>query len=172
MDNLRLVEGWIRLALEDWRLIESIDYTRYKGATVYHAQQFVEKLCKAIIAALGFEPPKTHKPSWEIDSILTDIRLGNVKLSIDSEVIELLEKISALAKTLEDEGTRPRYGVRHRDGIIPPDDYYSIDHVKLLLNDAIYIADLTLMVLTKLNYCSKLTEICGELSAIREKRLG
>jgi len=170
MDNVKLVESWLKLALEDWKLIQSIDYKTHKGAAVYHAQQFVEKLCKAIIAALGFEPPKTHNPSWEIDNILSDAKLGRLRIKLDKDSIDLLEKISAISKTLEDEKTRPRYGVRHGDFIIPPEEYYSIDTVRLLISDSIHIAGYTYDLLLKLNYCAKLIDLCGELDAIRRKR--
>jgi len=94
VDNIELVKGWLRLALEDWASIIELDYKKHRGIVVYHSQQFVEKLCKAIIASLGFEPPKTHTPSVEIDSIIAEYRLGNMKAPLNETLINILEQIS------------------------------------------------------------------------------
>ena len=169
MDNIKLVSGWLKLALENWRAVKALNCEEHRGACVYHAQQFVEKICKAIIAALGFEPPKAHNPSVEIDSIITEFKLGRLELKLDKKQISILEHISTLSKTLEDERTRPRYGVRHFDTIIPPDEYYSIDQVNMLLEDAVHIGKLVWTFLGKLGYCAEMEELCGELYAIGEK---
>jgi len=170
MDNMELTGSWLKLAIEEWKLIEQIDISTNRGSAVYHAQQFVEKLCKAIIAALGFEPPKTHAPSWVIDSIISDHKLGIINLNLSKQDIYRLEQISSLAKTLEDERTRPRYGVRHGNIIVSPNEYYSTDAVKLLLQDAVNISELVYEFLVSLGYCRHFLYLCGELDVIRKKR--
>ena len=146
MDNYEIAKGWFKLALADWRVVEKLSINENRGAIVYHLQQFVEKLCKGVIAVLGFEPPRTHTPSMEIDRILTDIRIGSLRVSVDEETLRDLERLSLLAKTFEDEGTRPRYGVRHVNKIILPDEYYSIDTVRLFIDDAKIIAEIALRI--------------------------
>jgi len=130
MDNIEMIKGWLKLALLDWRAIEVLSPQEHKGVIIYHAQQFVEKLCKAIISSLGFEPPKTHNPSQIIDDLISSVKLGELKLNLEKKVMSIFEHIVSLARTLEDEKTRPRYGIRYLDKIIPPDEFYSIDQVK------------------------------------------
>ncbi|MGQ4891297.1 MAG: HEPN domain-containing protein [Candidatus Njordarchaeia archaeon] len=169
MDNIKLVAGWLKLALEDWKAVKALNCKEHRGACVYHAQQFVEKICKAVIAALGFEPPKSHNPSVEIDSIITDLKIGSLEIKLDKKQLNVLERISSLSKTLEDERTRPRYGIRHFDTIIPPDEYYSVDQVNMLIEDAAHIANLVWVFLSELGYCEEIEELCGELYAIGKK---
>ncbi len=163
LDNIDLIKGWIQLALNDWSVIKSLDYSVHRGPIVYHLQQFVEKLCKAILIALGFESPKTHFPSRLIDSILIDIELGHLNIQISRKEKEILEKISSLAKSIEDEGVRPRYGIRHIDLIILPDEIYSEDRVKLFERDARYIAFLVWSFLESRSYCKEIPDECTRL---------
>ena len=166
MNNYEIAKSWFRLALADWRVIEKLDINENRGAIVYHLQQFVEKLCKGILALLGFEPPRTHTPSTEIDRILADIYVGSLRLDVDNETLRDLERLSSLAKTFEDEGTRPRYGVRHANRIILPDEYYSTDTVRLFIDDAKIVAEITFRILRRLNFCKEAEDICGELIGI------
>ena len=166
MDNIDLLKGWIQLALKDWDAARSLNVNVHRGPIVYHIQQFVEKLCKAVIVSLGFEPPKTHFPSKIIDSILTEIELGNLKLQMTREEKNLLEKISNLAKSIEDENVRPRYGIRHVDLIILPEEIYSKDQIELFERDARYIAFLVASFLEIRNYCEKIPEKCAELKQL------
>lgn len=170
MNNIDLLRGWIKLALQDWEAMRSLNPDLHKGAVVYHMQQFVEKLCKAIIVSLGFEPPKTHFPSKLIDSILIDIELGNLDIQISRKEKEFLEKISSLAKSIEDENVRPRYGIRHLDVIILPDEIYSKRQIELFEKDARYIAFLASKFLELRNYCHELKDECARLKNLWEEK--
>jgi len=166
LNNIELIKGWIQLALRDWDVVESLNSTVHRGPIIYHIQQFVEKLCKSIIVSLGFEPPKTHFPSKIIDSILIEIELGNLNLQISKKEQEILEKISSLAKSIEDENVRPRYGIRHLDIIILPDEIYSEDQINLFKKDARYISFLVSSFLELRNYCNVIPNECARLKQL------
>ncbi len=164
MDNEKIVMGWLSLALEDWDVVKNLDFSINKGAIVYHLQQFVEKICKAIILALGYEPPKTHTPSRELESILLDIE--EKKLNISREIVRKIGILVSIAKTFEDEKTRPRDGVRHVDFIIPPNEYYSRETVEMFFRDAKFVAKLAYEILINLRACEE--DKCAKLGEIGE----
>ncbi len=164
MDNKKIVIGWLNLAFEDWDAVKKLEISTNKGVIVYHLQQFVEKICKALISALGYEPPKTHSPSRELETILFDIE--DKGMNIPKEIFSKIDTLISIARTLEDEKTRPRYGVRHADFIIPPNEYYSRETVEMFFNDAKVIAKLAFDVLRFLKICGG--ETCAKLGEIGE----
>jgi len=166
LNNIEIVNGWLKLAIEDWNAAKRMSIEENRGAIVFHLQQFVEKVTKAIIAALGYEPPKTHNPSRDLENILLDISAGEIKLDIRREIMNDLKVLISIAKTFEDEKTRPRYGVRHAQRIITPNEYYSPMHVKLFLEDAKFIAKLSYKILNFLKMCRG--EECEKLRTIGE----
>jgi len=121
------------------------------------------RILKSIIVALGFDPPKTHFPSKKLEEILVDVELGNLDLDISPSIRMMIEKIINIARSLEDEVTRPRYGVRHVDRIIHPDDLYSTDIIKLFLNDVKYVLNETLNLFRELKICRGQYSICEKL---------
>ncbi|MHA1579213.1 MAG: HEPN domain-containing protein [Candidatus Freyarchaeota archaeon] len=166
VNNFDIASGWIRLAFEDWRVIGRLSVEENRGAIVYHVQQFVEKLLRAVISVLGFEPRQVHNPSWQLDEILSDVQLGEIEEKISPDDIALLEDVSSVAKTLEDERTRPRYGVRHASGVTTPNEYYSEDAVRQFLDDARFIAGALVRFFEKSNLCSKMRLECEFLGKI------
>lgn len=140
--NFQLTRDWISMALADWKIAHSAQRDSNFGPCVYHLQQFAEKLTKAAICLFGEEPEPIHFPSKQLR------RLQDQKaIIISDEIQKIIVQISALAITLEDERTRPRYGVRHKDRIVPPQEYYSEDIIHLFLEDVKAIASATLKLL-------------------------
>ncbi len=163
MNRLSLVEDWVDLAMSDLKAVSKLSIFENRGAVVFHLQQCTEKILKAIMAALGFDPPKTHFPSRKLEEILVDIELGNLELDISPGIRTRIERIINIARSIEDEVTRPRYGIRHVDRIIHPDDLYSTDIIKLFLNDVRYILNETLNLFRELNICKRQSSICEKL---------
>ncbi len=163
MNRFSLIEGWVDLAISDLKTVSKLSIIEDRGAIVFHLQQCVEKILKAIIVSLGFDPPKTHFPSKKLEEILVEIELGNLDLNIDPSARLRIERIISVARTLEDEVTRPRYGVRHADRIILPDELYSTDIIRLFLNDVKYVLSETIKFFQELNICEKQPAICSKL---------
>ena len=76
----------------------------------------------------------------------------------------IIEEIISVAKSLEDEVTRPRYGVRHADRIILPDELYSVDTVKMFFNDTKFIIEKAISVFRELGVCEDNPSVCEKLS--------
>ena len=167
---LSSAKDWIILALEDYDVVGSLNIHRHRGAIVYHLQQFVEKLCKAVICLYSQEPPRTHRPSTIIDQIIAEAEVGQIRMGREER--NILIAISSLAKTFEDEATRPRYGVRHHDRIIPPNKYYSVDQINEFLNDARYLAGLVADLIEIKGVDDELREVCARLREIRSELSG
>ena len=164
MDLDKLVEGWINLALSDLKVASELNVYSYRGAIVFHLQQCVEKLLKGIIVALGFEPPRTHFPSKKIEEILLEVELEKLSVELSDRCRSLLESIINVAKSLEDEVTRPRYGVRHVDRIVLPDELYSIDTVRMFFDDVKFIIEKAIEVFHELDTCRRNPSMCEKLS--------
>ncbi len=79
----------------------------------------------------------------------------------------MLEDVSSIAKTLEDERTRPRYGVPHTGGVTTPNDCYSEGAVRQFIDDARFIAGALARLFEKYNLCSKMRPECEFLEKIR-----
>ena len=163
MNRLLLIEDWIDLAISDLKAVSKLSIIENRGAVVFHLQQCTEKILKAIIVALGFDPPKTHFPSRKLEEILVDVELGNLELDISPGIRTRIERIINIARSIEDEVTRPRYGIRHVDRIIHPYDLYSTDIIKLFLNDIKYVLNETLNLFKELNICKGRSSICEKL---------
>lgn len=161
-----LVEGWIKLAISDFKVATRLSVYEHRGAIMYHLQQSVEKIIKAIIALLGYEPPRTHFPTKKLEEILFEVDTGESSIRLDKECREIIELIMSIAKTFEDEGTRPRCGIRHSEGIILPDDFYSVDTIKLYYNDARFVLRQFIKLLHKINFCSQRQIACNKLEEV------
>jgi HEPN domain-containing protein len=136
--NAQLCKDWIRMALSDWESVIShfqLDADKYKGQIVYHIQQFVEKIAKGIISLFGEEPRFTHFPTEQLIKIMNETPL-EIEGVERERWIGLIKRILVLAEPIEDEGTKPRYGVRLIDQIISPNEYYSIRIVRGYLYNA------------------------------------
>ncbi len=164
MNLSALIKGWIELALNDLKVASELNIYEYRGPIVYHLQQCVEKILKGIIVALGFDPPRTHFPSKKLEEILLEAELGNLEIKLSQNCKNLLEAIISVAKSLEDEVTRPRYGVRHADKIILPNELYSTDVVKMYFNDTKFVIEKTIEVFHELNICRDDPMVCQKLS--------
>ena len=138
LTNFQLTRDWINMALADWKVACSSRTERNFGPCVYHLQQFAEKLTKAIVCLFGEEPEPIHFPSKQLRRIK-----DQQSDKISQDIQKLLIHISTLATTLEDERTRPRYGVRHEARIISPQEYYTEEIVQLLFEDVMAIAEET-----------------------------
>ncbi|HMF32579.1 MAG TPA: HEPN domain-containing protein [Candidatus Lokiarchaeia archaeon] len=154
--NFNLCRSWIQLASEDYfTAIDAIAASR-RGIAVYHVQQSVEKLCKGLLAFFGREPRANHFPSGELSELLRESDLiaesaenqnegelsaektGNSVLLLKNKT-QILE-IVLLARSIEDEMTRPRYGIRHASGIVLPQEIYTDEQVSSFLEDLRQIA--------------------------------
>lgn len=154
------------MALSDWTAIKKLSPEEDKGVIIYHIQQFVEKLLKGLITSLGYEPPKTHFPSRFIDRLLGDYELGEIDLDLSKEEVDILERIISIAKVVEDEGVKPRYGVHHHNRIILPNELYSTDQIKMFLEDAKFIAESIKQFFKKRNICSEDPKLCEVLDEL------
>ncbi len=56
-------------------------------------------------------------------------------LEQEDAIVEILSTITLLTRSIEDEGTRPRYGIRHTNGITLPEKIYSEEDVALFFHD-------------------------------------
>lgn len=134
--NFQLTRDWINMAMADWKTACSARNDSNYGPCVYHLQQFAEKLTKAAIWLFGEEPEPIHFPSKQLRRI-KDLE----SKEMPNEAQKILTKIMTLVITLEDERTRPRYGVRHQNGIISPQEYYSEEIITLFFEDVQEIAN-------------------------------
>jgi len=66
---------WLYKADEDWRAAEKLaaGKDRLHDLVVFHCQQFVEKILKAVLEELGRVIPKTHDLEILLDLILPDV---------------------------------------------------------------------------------------------------
>ena len=121
---------WLELAewLEDCKR----DYRdgRYPSA-VFHAEMCAQKAINSVIAALGFEPGKTHRPT----SVLKALIAGGL-VNLKRELMSLLDKSIRYSITLEDQGTIPRYGWETVDRIVKPSEIYDKEKTALLIANA------------------------------------
>ena len=132
--NFKLCRSWILVAMEDYlTAIDALAASR-RGIAVYHIQQSVEKLYKRLLAFFGREPRANHFPSGELNELLRESdtiaepvenQTEEGELPTINNVNELLVlknknrvlEIILLARSIEDEMTRPRYGIRHTSHI-------------------------------------------------------
>ena len=60
-DLSSLVRQWVQKAEEDWEAAQLLaTHDSQATTTCFHCQQYVEKLLKASLLAIGAEVPKTH----------------------------------------------------------------------------------------------------------------
>jgi len=135
--NLNQFREWISMAVSDLKSAITLYRNGLKASVVFHAQQFAEKICKALLVIFGEIPVKSHFPSRQLEKIIDDYLLDG---KIGSSEKDYLDTIVTLSATLEDEKAKPRYGVFHANKLIKPDDLYSNVEITLFLNDAIVIA--------------------------------
>ena len=174
ISNIDQFINWISIAISDLKSAITLYKNGFKASVVYHAQQFAEKICKALIILFGQIPKKTHFPSIYLDGLVEEFRQNN-KLS--DEEVTILTHIINLASTLEDEKERPRYGIWHADRLIPPDDLYSETEVELFLNDAIEIGEKVIEFLEKRSILTKIpldiiSDLEGIIHEFKERKRG
>ncbi|MEQ9714010.1 MAG: HEPN domain-containing protein [Candidatus Asgardarchaeum sp.] len=158
--NLDRFSDWVAMAISDLKTALLLYKNRVKAATIFHAQQFAEKICKALMVFFGMTPQMTHFPSKILSKII-DERFMDHK--VEEEEKELIDRITSLSSTLEDEKARPRYGVLHADRLIPPDEYYSYLEVQLYINDAFEIAKGFVKLMRIKSMSEKLSDLILEL---------
>ncbi len=137
--NGDLFYSWLQMAHNDILVALSLYKSKQWAATIFHLQQAVEKLEKALLTLNGVEPRKTHTPSRDLLRIIS---------SFDIPIQNILFQIVTLARTIEDEGTRPRYGIRHVNGIKTPQEIYNEENAKEFLADTLQILKLVEQLLT------------------------
>ena len=152
--NIQLCKDWIKLSSSDWQIAKSAQREKNIGPCVYHLQQFAEKLVKALICLFAEEPAPSHFPSKQLRKII-DVRVDE----LSEEVKKAITNIITLATTLEDERTRPRYGIRHKRRIKLPEEYYSEEDIELFFEDCTSIATQLSTVLSKISLKSFEKEI-------------
>ena len=121
--NVDQAREWISMAASDLNLKSAITLYRngLRASVVFHAQQFAEKICKALLVLFREIPIKSHFPSKQLEELIDEYWLDG-KLKADEK--DHLEAIINLSSTLEDEKAKPRYGVFHANRLIKPDDLY------------------------------------------------
>jgi len=125
----RKVFDWLEMAREDLRdARRDLEGGSYASA-VFHAELSSQRSVKAVIAALGYEVPKTHKPT-EVLRIVAPSSRENKQLR------DKIEKIITYAITLEDQGTIPRYGWESIDRIVKPSEIYDKEKATVLMDNA------------------------------------
>lgn len=137
---------WLEMAEEDLKDCrrDFID-GRYPSA-VFHAEQSAQKAVKALIAALGFEPGKTHKPT----AVLKALIAGGL-VALEKPLMKLLDRAILYATTLEDQGTMPRYGWETVDRIVKPSELYNREKAALLIENAKAVLDATKQLMGELD---------------------
>ena len=131
MPKSRKAGDWLSMALEDLDdAHEDYNSGRY-ASSVFHAELSAQKAVKALIAAFGFEAPKTHRPTQVLKSLIS----GGL-IDLPSQLMEKIGILLSYATTLEDQGTTPRYGWETVDRIIKPSEIYSKDIASSLLKNA------------------------------------
>ena len=153
ISNLQICKDWLSLTASDWQSVTRAIEDENVASAMFHLQFYVEKVLKSIISIFGKEAQASHFPSHQLRQITED-----QDLKIESENKEFLHRIIIIARSLEDERTRPRYGVRHSNRIISPDELYSMDTVDLFFNDAILITRLAITFYRTLDF-SDLLEV-------------
>ncbi len=157
ISNLQICKDWLSLTFSDWQSIQSAIKETNKASTMFHIQFLVEKILKSLIILFGKEAEPSHFPSKQLDHIVdkTTIEIENIERK---KWAKLIKEIAILARTIEDERTRPRYGVRHVSGIVSPETLYSMDTIKLFLEDMKAIVKLTIEFFMFLPFSDKLED--------------
>jgi HEPN domain-containing protein len=70
-------ERWLVFAREDLRMAELAMTETLWNQVCFHAQQCVEKICKAWLVDRGEMPPRTHKLA-DLITVLGDVRLAGL----------------------------------------------------------------------------------------------
>lgn len=146
MVKSRKAVDWLSMAQEDLEdALNSFESGRY-AASVFHAELASQKAVKALIAGLGFEPGKTHRPTVVLKALI----LGGL-ISLEDHLMEEVNKIISYAIVLEDQGTTPRYGWETVDRIIKPSEIYSKEISESLLKSSEKVVELVENVLRRID---------------------
>lgn len=122
---------WLRLAfLNIDRALRNYKINDF-AACVFRIQLSIEQLQKALVFLFGMQFRKTHEPSEILSSIEPD-----KNAQIDDKIRVQVEKITKLAKNIEDEGTATRYGIIEKNKLIStPEDRFKKPEAENYLND-------------------------------------
>jgi len=67
---------WLQYARRDLEVARLLLNEGYPGESTFHAQQAAEKALKAVLVALGVQPPKTH----QLEYLMTLIKQGGIDI--------------------------------------------------------------------------------------------
>jgi HEPN domain-containing protein len=117
--NYQRTKEWFKLASNNIeRVIRNYLSNDYADC-IFRIQLSIEELQKALIFLLGMQFKKTHYPSKILQSVET-----NRTPNIERNKIQKIHQIANIAKKIENEETKTRYGVIKNGKLITPEDQY------------------------------------------------
>ncbi len=132
--NYKKTKDWFKLAFNNLdRVIRNYKVKDYADC-VFRIQLSIEQLQKALLFLLGLQFKKTYEPSIIIESFLS-----SENSNIEEDKRNSLLNIANLAKDLEQEETKTRYGIMKGENLIPPEEEYDIIKTKVYLKNVIEI---------------------------------
>jgi len=137
ISNIQICKDWLSLTASDWQSVNRAVEDKNVASAMFHLQFYVEKLLKSLISIFAKEALTNHFPSKQLNQIIED-----ETIKIDQENISVIQRIIILSRSLEDERTRPRYGVRHSNRIVSPEEIYTMETIQLFYDDAKTITQL------------------------------
>lgn len=163
--NYQRAKEWLRLAFNNIeRVIRDYKLEDYAGS-IFRIQLSIEQLQKSLIFLLGLHFKKTHEPS----KILNSFTL-NQNQKIGESHLKKIHDIVKLAKDIENEETKTRYGVIEHGKLITPEDRYdrsdSIEYIKDLTKIINHLIELYQEFKDFNEVVNKLKEFYNQLSGL------
>lgn len=136
MKNTQKARDWLHMALMEYDASVNDFKNGRNSEAIQHAQQCAERVCKSILAFLGFAVKKTHHPTdYIVEEILEHPEVIQ-RLELFEDEVKYLVEIVTLSSPLERQGTMPRYGWETKDRIITPDEIYKEEIAGVMLENA------------------------------------
>lgn len=128
--NHKKTKDWLKLAFNNLdRVTRNFKVNDYADC-IFRIQLSIEQLQKSLLFLMGLQFKKTHEPSKIIESFASSERTN-----LEEEKRIILLNIANIAKKLEQEETKTRYGVIRGEDLIAPEDEYDINKAEKFLSD-------------------------------------
>ena len=126
--NHTKTKEWFNLAFNNLdRVIRNYKLRDYADC-VFRIHLSTEQLQKSLLFLLGLQFRKTHEPSVIIESFLL-----KQDIDIEEDINKKLLKIAKLARTIEQEETKTRYGSIRKGKLIKPEEEYDKNRTDVFL---------------------------------------